>query len=79
MLSAEILTQHAVLISPQQSSLHKSQFYVFQSAAAVWSGPSLSANRITGYYRMESKGMDNALQIRRVIWICACLFVCVEV
>ena len=39
---------------------------------AVWSGHSLSANRIIRYYRMyewrESKGLDYLL--RRMIWIC---------
>ena len=39
---------------------------------AVWSGPSLSANRIVGYYRMYewSKGPDGTLRMRRMIWIC---------
>ena len=44
---------------------------------AIWSGPSLSANRITGYNNvwMESKGLDDTLRMRKMIWIwtfCAC-------
>ena len=42
---------------------------------AVWSGPSLSANRIIGYYRMyewmENKGPVDNLHMYRMIWICA--------
>ena len=44
-----------------------------------WSEPSLSANRIIGYYGMhiwmESKGPDDTLPVHRIIWIstfCAC-------
>ena len=43
----------------------------------VWSGPTLSANRIIGYYRIhESKCLYDTLHMRRVIWICAflCMF-----
>ena len=44
---------------------------------AVWSGPSLSANRIIGYYRMyQSRG-----KTQKILWACAgwiwiCAFVC---
>ena len=41
---------------------------------AVWSGPSLSAYKISGYYRMykwRGEGPDNTLRMRRRIWICA--------
>ena len=40
---------------------------------AVWSGPSLSANRIWILKKvwMESKDADDALYMHRMIWICA--------
>ena len=41
---------------------------------AVWSGPLLSFNRITGYYRMfelRAKARNDTLRNRGLIWICA--------
>ena len=42
---------------------------------AVWSRPSLSANRIIGYYGlcvwMKRKSSGDTLRMRRIIWICA--------
>ena len=45
---------------------------------AVWSGPSLSANKIIGYYKVqnvwtESKGPDDAPRMRKMyctFWAC---------
>ena len=52
----------------------KAQIRLRSPDCAVWSGPSLSADRIIGYYlmdKMERKDPDDTLHMRMVVWILA--------